>query len=112
MAHMKNIILLEGSSKFIYKILNDEKITVFSGHKRIIDYVEDSCRTWADIIDNFIPGEAYNVGGKSDWEHSIEWYADKIIELSGKDSNLVEVVEKEKDTTMSKTMNFQKQKKT
>ena len=32
-------------------------------YKRIIDYVEDSCKTFANIVDNFIPGEVYNVGG-------------------------------------------------
>ncbi|MBT9141378.1 MAG: hypothetical protein DDT30_01970 [Dehalococcoidia bacterium] len=29
------------------------------------DKVEDSCRTWANIVDNFIPGEVYNVGSRS-----------------------------------------------
>jgi len=35
---------------------------------RIIDYVEDTCRTFANISDNFIPGEVYNVGGRPEWE--------------------------------------------
>jgi len=94
--------------KFIYKILNEEKITVFSGHNRIIDYVEDSCRTWANILDNFISGEVYNVGGRIEWQHNIEWYANKIIELTGKNSDLIDVVDTEKDTTLKKSMNFSK----
>ena len=41
--------------KFIYHALNKKPYTVFKGHKRIIDYVEDSCNTFANIVDNFIP---------------------------------------------------------
>ncbi len=38
---------------FIHKALRDEPYTVYLGHKRIFDYVEDTCRTFANIIDNF-----------------------------------------------------------
>ena len=51
--------------KFIYHALHNKPYVVFKGHKRIIDYVEDSCRTWSNIIDNFKPGEVYNVGGRA-----------------------------------------------
>ncbi|GAH36476.1 unnamed protein product, partial [marine sediment metagenome] len=30
---------------FIYKALRDESYTVYLGHKRIFDYIEDTCRT-------------------------------------------------------------------
>ena len=48
--------------KFIYHALFNKPYTVFKGHKRIIDYVEDSCRTWANIVDNFIPGKSIMSG--------------------------------------------------
>ena len=48
------------------------------GHKRIIDYVEDTCRTFANIVDNFRAGEVYNVGGKPDWEMDIKSYSDLV----------------------------------
>ena len=35
---------------------------------QIIDYVEDSCKTFANIMNNFIPGEVYNVGGRVERE--------------------------------------------
>jgi dTDP-glucose 4,6-dehydratase len=50
--------------KFIYSALHGLPYTVYRGHKRIIDFVEDSCRTWANIVDKFIPGEVYNVAGR------------------------------------------------
>jgi len=37
--------------KFIYRALFNKPYTVFKGHKRIIDYVEDSCRTWVNKYD-------------------------------------------------------------
>ena len=55
----------------------------------MVDYVEDSCRTWANILENFIPGEVYNVGGRPEWEHDISWYASKIAESLGKPSSLI-----------------------
>ena len=50
--------------KFIYHALHNKPYVVYKGHKRIIDYVEDTCRTFANIVDNFRPGEVYNVGGE------------------------------------------------
>jgi dTDP-glucose 4,6-dehydratase len=42
--------------KFIYHALFDKPYEVYMGHRRIIDYVEDSCRTFANICDYFKPG--------------------------------------------------------
>src|SRR6266705_779655 len=56
--------------KFIYHALRNEPSTVHRGHKRIIDYVEDSCRTFANIVDHFVPGEVYNVAGRPKWERA------------------------------------------
>jgi dTDP-glucose 4,6-dehydratase len=78
------------------------------GHKRIIDYVEDSCRTWANIVDNFVPGEVYNVGGWKEWERSIKQYSDLILEAVGKNDSLVTYKESEPHTTKIKTMDFSK----
>ena len=48
------------------------------------------------------------MGGRIEWQHNIEWYANKIIELTGKNSDLIDVVDTEKDTTLKKSMNFSK----
>ena len=92
--------------KFIYHALNDKPFTVFKGHKRIIDYVEDSCKTFANIVDNFIPGEVYNVGGKFEWEMDIKQYSDLVLKATGKDDSLVEYKEAEAFTTKIKTVDF------
>lgn len=94
--------------KFIYLLLNDKKIVVHKGHKRIIDYVEDTCKTFSNITENFISGEAYNVGGKQEWQMSIEEYAKIILKSLNKPSDLIELHEAEDNTTVQKQMNFGK----
>jgi len=94
--------------KFIYHALNDKPYTVFEGHKRIIDYVEDSCRTFANIVDNFIPGEVYNVGGKVEWEMDIKQYSDLVLKATGRSDKLVKYESAEAFTTKIKTVDFSK----
>ena len=94
--------------KFIYHSLFNIPITVFSGHKRIIDYVEDTARTVANICDNFIPGEAYNLGGKPEWEMTIDQYARIILDAVGIDDDIVTWKESEPFTTSVKTIDSSK----
>ena len=94
--------------KFIYHALFDRPYTVYMGHKRIVDYVEDSCRTWANIVDNFVPGEVYNVGGKPEWERKIKEYSDLILDSVGRDDSIVTYRDSEPFTTRVKKMDFSK----
>ena len=94
--------------KFIYHALNNKPYTVFKGHKRIIDFVEDSCKTFANIVNNFIPGEVYNVGGRVEWERDIKQYSDLILKVINKDDSLVDYKEAEAFTTKTKTVDFSK----
>lgn len=94
--------------KFIYQSLHNKPYSVFKGHKRIIDFVEDSCRTWANIVDNFIPGEVYNVAGKPEWERDIKQYSDLILDAVEKDDSQVTYHDAEPFTTMVKTIDCSK----
>ncbi|MGZ4883350.1 MAG: NAD-dependent epimerase/dehydratase family protein [Halobacteriota archaeon] len=94
--------------KFIYHALFAKPYTVYKGHKRVIDYVEDSCRTWANICDNFIPGEVYNVGGRPEWEHDIKEYSDIVLRAVGRDDAMVTYREAEPFTTRVKHMDCSK----
>jgi len=93
---------------FVYRALHDEPYTVYAGHKRIFDYVEDTCRTFAAIADNFIPGEVYNVGGREEWEHDIKYVSDVILRSLGKDDSKVTYKQAEPFTTRVKHMDFSK----
>jgi len=87
--------------KFIYKALRDESYTVYLGHKRTLEYVEDICRTLANIIDNFKPGEVYNLGG--DQQYEIKYISDLILKTLGKEDSKVIYKEAEPFTTRIKT---------
>jgi dTDP-glucose 4,6-dehydratase len=94
--------------KFIFHALHEKPYTVYKGHRRIVDYVTDTCNTFANIIDNFIPGEVYNVGGRSEWEYDIKEYSDRVLEACGKNDSLVTYKDAEPHTTRVKKMDFSK----
>ena len=86
--------------KFIYKAMHDEPYTVFLGHKRTLEYVEDLCRAFANIIDNFKPGEIYNFGGEINYD--IKYVSDLILKNLSKDDSKVTYKEGEPFTTRVK----------
>ena len=95
--------------------MNDYAISKWAGElmcmnsaTRIIDYVEDTANTFANIVDNFIPGEVYNVGSKQEWEMTIEEYSDLVLEAVGVDDSLVTYTPAEAFTTKVKTIDFSK----
>jgi len=92
----------------IYKTLKNLPYTVYMNHKRIFDYVEDTCQTLANIVDNFKAGEVYNIGGKKDWETGIKQVSDLILEYLEKDDSKVEYKEAEPFTTRVKKIDFSK----
>jgi len=94
--------------KFIYKAMNDEPYTVFLGHKRTLEYVEDLCRTLANITSNFKPGEIYNLGG--DTQYDIKYVSDQILKNLNKDDSKVSYKESEPFTTKIKTPDASKAK--
>ena len=94
--------------KFIYQALHNKPYTVYKGHRRIIDYVEDSCRTFANILDNFKPGEVYNVAGRPEWERDIKAYSDLILKATGHDDSLVTYKDAEPFTTKTKLVDSTK----
>jgi len=93
---------------FIYKALKNLPYTVYMNHKRIFDYVEDTCQTLANIVDNFKAGEVYNIGGKEEWETQIKQVSDLILEYLGKDDSKVEYKQAEPFTTRVKKIDFSK----
>jgi dTDP-glucose 4,6-dehydratase len=94
--------------KFIYKALRGEPYTVYLGHKRTLEYVEDLCRTLANIIGNFKPGEIYNLGG--DTQYDIKYVSDLILMNLKKDDSKVSYKEAEPFTTKIKTPDASKAK--
>ncbi len=93
---------------FVYHCLRGQPFRVHSGHKRIFDYVEDTCRTFANIVDHFSPGEVYNVGSREDWAISIEELAEIVLRVTRADRRLAVYQGSEGFTTRVKIVDFSK----
>jgi len=93
---------------FIYKALMNMPYTVYLNHRRIFDYVEDTCRTLANIVDNFISGEVYNIAGRENWECEIKHVSGVILDYLGMDDSRVEYKKAEPFTTGVKRIDSSK----
>ena len=91
---------------FIYKALHNLPYTVYTKHERTSSYIDDSVRTLANIIDNFKPGEVYNVAGSE--LHNMKYASDIILKYRGKDDSLVEYRDAQPDTTLVKRVDAAK----
>lgn len=93
---------------FVYSCLHNKPFKVYRGHKRIFDFVEDTCRTFANIADHFKPGEVYNVGSREDWVIDIEELADIVLKETGANPKLAQYHGSEGFTTRVKVVDFSK----
>lgn len=94
------------NARFCYAALHGLPITVYTGHMRTSTYLEDTCITLCNIIDNFKAGEVYNIGGTR--LHSIEELAHIIWEETGADRNLITYSTNEVMTTKIKVVDISK----
>jgi dTDP-glucose 4,6-dehydratase len=91
---------------FCYRALHDLPYTVYLNHHRSSTYITDAACTLANIVDSFIPGEAYNIG--SGEYHDIKTVSDIILEALGKDDSQVTYLESEAFTTRNKKIDMAK----
>jgi dTDP-glucose 4,6-dehydratase len=91
---------------FCYRALHDIPYTVYLNHHRSSTYITDAIRTLSNIVDNFIPGEVYNIG--SDDYHDIKSVSDIILKTLGKDDRLVTYLDAEPFTTRDKKIDTSK----
>jgi len=92
--------------RFLYCALMGLPWVVYRGHYRTSTYLADTVRTIANIIDNFRPGEVYNIGGNE--LHSIEKLSDTILKVTGADPGLVTYRDSELLTTRIKKVDISK----
>ncbi len=92
--------------RFLYCALRGFPWVVYLGHERTSTYLSDTVHTLANIVDNFKPGEVYNIGG--DRMHSIEELSDCVLKVTGANRNLVEYKQSETLTTHIKKVDISK----
>jgi len=91
---------------FCYRALHNLPYTVYLNHHRSSTYVTDAAFTLANIVDNFIPGEVYNVGSTE--YHDIKTLSDIILQYLGKDDRQVTYRDEEPFTTRNKKIDVTK----
>jgi len=92
--------------RFLYCALHGLPWVVYRGHKRTSTYLPDTVRSLCNVVDNFKPGEVYNIGG--DTLHTIEELSDAILEATGADPLLVGYQDSEHLTTKVKLVDASK----
>ncbi len=93
---------------FIYRALNNVAYDVYLNHKRTSLYIDDCVKSMADILDNFKPGEVYNLAGSE--LHDMKYISDMILRILGKSDDIVTYKDAEPFTTLAKTPNLSKAK--
>ncbi|HWP61360.1 MAG TPA: NAD(P)-dependent oxidoreductase, partial [Candidatus Paceibacterota bacterium] len=94
------------NAKFCYHALMGRPITVYRGYFRTSTYLSDTCRTLANIVKNFKPGEVYNIGGLE--YHDIETLAKLIWAYTKADPKLITYQDTEVLTTKTKKVDIEK----
>jgi len=87
--------------KFIYYALHGIPYTVYLGHKRTLEYIDDFVKAVANVVDNFKAGEIYNIGGDEVYE--VKYISDLVLKCVGRDDSIVTYKEAEPFTTKVKT---------
>ena len=91
---------------FIYRALHDLPYTVYTKHKRTSSYIDDTTRTLSNIVENFKPGEVYNIAGNE--LHDMKRVSDIILSYLGKNDSLIEYRDVEEATTLEKKVDVSK----
>lgn len=94
--------------RFVYCGITQTPWTVFRGHARSSVYLADAVTTLANISNNFVAGETYNIGG--DALHTIEELSDIVLEVTGAPAALVTYQDAEILTTKEKRVDTSKAK--
>jgi dTDP-glucose 4,6-dehydratase len=72
-------------------------------------YIDDFIPTLAKVVDNFVPGEVYNIGG--DEFRSVKELSDLILKHIGMDDSLVNYLPEDKHNVLNKKPDIEKAKK-
>jgi dTDP-glucose 4,6-dehydratase len=94
---------------FTYRALHRLPYDVYMGYHRVFMYIDDFIPTLANVVDNFVPGEVYNIGG--DEFRSVKEMNDIILKYLRMDDRLVNYLPEDKHNVMNKRPNIEKARK-
>lgn len=99
--HYRSVVCL-----FAYRALFGIPYQVYEGYHRVFMYIDDFIPTLSNVVDNFIPGEVYNIGGNE--YRSVRELSDLILKYLDMDDHLVDYLPEDKHNIMNKFPSIEK----
>lgn len=99
--HYRSVVCL-----FCYRALHDLPYEVYLGYHRVFMYIDDFIPTLANVVDNFVPGEVYNIGGQE--FRSVKDLSDLILNYLSLDDRLVTYLPEDKHNVLNKMPSIEK----
>jgi dTDP-glucose 4,6-dehydratase len=93
---------------FAYRALHGLSYDVYLGYHRVFMYIDDFIPTLANVVDNFKPGEVYNIGG--DEFRSVKEMSDLILRYLDRSDSLVNYLPEDKHNVINKRPNIDRAK--
>src|SRR5439155_1539133 len=91
---------------FTYRALHRLPYDVYLGYHRVFMYIDDFIPTLANVVDNFVPGEVYNIGG--DEFRSVKELSDLILNRLRMDDSIVNYLAEDKHNILNKKPDIEK----
>ena len=93
---------------FGYRALHRMPYEVYEGYHRVFMYIDDFIPTLATVVDNFVSGEVYNIGGEE--FRSVRELSDLILDHVACDDRLVTYLPEDKHNVQNKRPDISKAK--
>jgi dTDP-glucose 4,6-dehydratase len=93
---------------FAYRALHRIPYDVYLGYHRVFMYIDDFIPTLASVVDNFVPGEVYNIGGEE--FRSVKELSDLILKCVEMDDSIVNYLPEDKHNVLNKKPDIEKAK--
>ncbi len=91
---------------FAYRALHRLPYDVYMGYHRVFMYIDDFIPTLSNVVENFEPGEVYNIGGSE--FRSVKEMSDIILQEVGIDDSLVHYLPEDKHNVVNKRPDIEK----
>ncbi len=91
---------------FAYRALHRVPYDVYMGYHRVFMYIDDFIPTLSNVVDNFNPGEVYNIGGSE--FRGVKELSDLILKEVGIDDALVNYLPEDKHNVVNKRPDIEK----
>ena len=91
---------------FAYRALHRLPYDVYMGYHRVFMYIDDFIPTLSNVVENFEPGEVYNIGGRE--FRSVKEMSDLVLQEVGIDDSLVHYLPEDKHNVVNKRPDIEK----